>query len=104
VKCNYDSRYYKSEFEKLPKVERDNISKYVFVSALKTMLAIVLFRCEKLKHWKKDNLRGLYYDIVSLFQMNVFNRSISDIDLIKRYENMLGVDFSKLDEIVEVKL
>ena len=103
MKCNYSNRA-KSKFEQLPRIEREEISKFVFKSALKTALAVVLFRCEKFRHWKKEDLKRLYTDIIGLFQMEYFGQKLSDMDLIERYEKMLDVDFNILDEIVEVKL
>lgn len=103
MKANY-SKKVRSEFEKLPRIEREQISKFVFVSAAKTIIAIVMFRCEKIRGWKKDELKRLFDDMVSLFQLQFFGQSISDIDLIERYEKMLGVDFDIFDKEIEVKL
>ena len=103
MKANYRARI-RSEFEKLPRIERENISKYVFVSAAKTIIAIVLFRCEKFRRWKKDDLKKLFYDMVSIFQIQYFGKSISDVELIQRYEKMLDVDFDVFDEIIEVRM
>ncbi len=63
-----------------------------------------MFRCEKIRGWKKDELKRLFDDMVSLFQLQFFGQSISDIDLIERYEKMLGVDFDIFDKEIEVKL
>ena len=103
MKANYSNKV-RSEFEKLPRIEREQISKFVFVSAAKTIIAIVMFRCEKIRGWKKDELKRLFDDMVSLFQLQFFGQSISDIDLIERYEKMLGVDFDIFDKEIEVKL
>lgn len=103
MKCNYTTKV-RSEFEKLPRIEREQISKFVFVSAAKTIIAIVMFRCEKIRGWKKDELKRLFDDMVSLFQLQFFGQSISDIDLIERYEKMLDVDFNIFDKEIEVKL
>ena len=103
MKCNYTTKV-RSEFEKLPRIEREQISKFVFVSAAKTIIAIVMFRCEKIRGWKKDELKRLFDDMVSLFQLQFFGQSISDIDLIERYEKMLDVDFDIFDKEIEVKL
>ena len=103
MKCNYQERA-KSKFEQLPRIEREEISRFVFKSATKSLVAIVLFRCEKMRQWKKADLKKLYDDLVSLFQMEFFGKQIADTDLIKRYEDMLGVDFDIFDDIVEVKV
>lgn len=103
MKANYSNKV-RSEFEKLPRIEREQISKFVFISAAKTIIAIVMFRCEKIRGWKKDGLRKLFDDMVSLFQLQFFGQSISDIDLIERYEKMLDVDFDIFDKEIEVKL
>lgn len=103
MKANY-SKKIRSEFEKLPRIEREQISKFVFISAAKSVIAIVLFRCEKLRGWKKDELKRLFDDMVSLFQMEFFGNHISDTDLIERYEKMLDVSFDIFDEAIEVKL
>lgn len=63
-----------------------------------------MFRCEKIRGWKKDELKRLFDDMVSLFQLQFFGQSISDIDLIERYEKMLDVDFDIFDKEIEVKL
>ena len=103
MKANY-SRKIKSEFEKLPRIEREEISRFVFKSAIKSIIAIVLFRCEKIRGWKKEDLKKFFDDMISLFQLEYFGKQISDMDLIKRYEDMLGVDFDVFDDIVEVKI
>ena len=63
-----------------------------------------MFRCEKIRGWKKYELKRLFDDMVSLFQLQFFGQSISDIDLIERYEKMLDVDFDIFDKEIEVKL
>lgn len=85
-------------WRKLPKSEQ----KYLFVSAIKTVVAITLFRCDK-TGWHKDKLISLFGDFVSLFQTHFLGKDMSDDDLIDRYEKMLGVDFSIFDKVVEVR-
>ena len=86
----------------LPKKIREAIAKFVFISAIKSNTAVLLFRCEQ-KHWKKEHMKALFYDLVSLYQMTFFGQSISDNDLIERYEKMLDIDFGIFDTAVEVR-
>lgn len=85
----------------LPRVMRESIAKYVFRSAIKSNVAVLLFRCEK-KGWNKDRMRNLFYDLIGLYQIKFFGQSISDTELIERYEKMLDIDFDMIDDAVEV--
>lgn len=85
----------------LPKLIQQRVASYIFKSAIKSNVAVILFRCEK-HHWHKDKMRSLFYEIVGLYRMRFFGKPIKDTELIDRYEKMLGIDFDILDEAVEV--
>lgn len=85
----------------LPKKIREAVAVYVFRSAIKSNLAVILYRCEQ-KHWSRERMRSLFYEVIGLYSMRYFGRSISDTELMERYEKMLGIDFSAVDEAVSV--
>jgi len=87
----------------LPNRIKEAVARYIFKSAIKSNVAVLLFRCEK-KGWHKDKMRDLFFDLVCLYQMEFFGQRISDIDLIERYEKMLDIDFDTLADAVEVKV
>lgn len=99
MKVNYNRE--KEAWKALPKIIREAIARFIFRSAIKSNIAVLLFRCEK-KGWHKEEMRKLFDDMVSLYQLTFFGKSIHDTELIDRYEKMLGVDFDIFDEIVEV--
>ena len=98
MKCNY-----KGKWDRLSNTEQEAIARFCFKSAVKSIIAITLYRCDRLRHWKNNDLRRLYEDMVSIFKMKIFDKQISDEELIKYYEKLLDVDFSIFDDIVEVK-
>lgn len=103
MKANYvsEEKKEKAAWKALPHRVKEAISCFIFRSAIKSNMAVLLFRCEK-KGWHKEDMRKLFDDMVSLYQLTFFGRSISDTELIERYEKMLGVDFDIFDKIVEV--
>jgi hypothetical protein len=101
LKTNYNRE--KDAWNALPRIIREAVARYIFKSAIKSNVAIMLFRCEH-RHWSKERMRSLFYEIIGLYQAEFFGKSISDVELIERYEKMLDIDFSKIDEVVEVSV
>ena len=102
MKC-YDRTKQKSNWEKLPKSERNEISKYLFISAQKTIIAMILFRCEKFKNYTKEQLLEVYNDMKAIYTMDIFGKKIDDRELIEHYEKMLNVEFNEFDDLIKVE-
>ena len=88
-------------WQDLPRTIRERVAKFIFLSAIKSNVAVLLFRCEQ-KGWHKEQMRGLFFELVSLYKIRFFGQPISDTELIEHFEKKLDIDFDILDEAVEV--